>query len=747
MIDFKTIESRIITTMCVLCLFSIVSCVLVLVIEVKQADKIIYTQELAYNYSDLGPNSTENVVIDSLNAKNLSFIIPDHYLDILKHNYSRISLESIIKDLNTNNITWSARLLQSQRLFKDNNLSSSLVSAPFAYGLTENQCSKVFAASNFRSCGLKNNPIKLVDGDLIVLDCLDTSGAYALSNEKNEKLGNVRFQAEANRIDEKVTVDMENKEFMIIKCRSGIKQAFLRNKFSDKVSQKSLRNTKKISDILKIPVPDPFGVYLVLKDSVSRHHFYRNMESTIKYLNSRLLNSTQFVMYDFLLNNAHGGTTQSNLLPLFLGKASKDHLELIKGSKGEPWEEVFFDKLQDSIIWKHYEDLGYVTMFGFDTVNNFISDVIGRNIKTDHQVLSFWNAAKYLFNYSEFSSKSKCLGTKNSHRHLFDYVNQYIKNYYGHNKFSYIHTTTAHEDTNTLYKTMDEDLKEFLEEFLDTHEKTKEDFVLVITADHGKNNNQMGLVEGHIENINPVAIIIASQAIINKIGPNAHETLLHNTQRLVGRPDWYVTLKHLASAAYGNISDETYNQFIKESGSQNSVSLLLEKIPDDRLCSDINIEDHFCLTRNYKKIDLNSEIVQKGILEVIKNSLELLNSKIDGKYCKKLYFKELINATKYEIGADPTERAARFKAIFAVESYDYVLLEAEIYAVKSSLYKKIKTYDFLLSTIKVEDKNESDNTSNLMTMQALYINLIEYGDCGDQSLRLGTHHRICICYP
>jgi hypothetical protein len=243
-------------------------------------------------------------------------------------------------------------------------------------------------------------------------------------------------------------------------------------------------------------------------------------------------------------------------------------------------------------------------MFGYDTVWNYFCDDVGKVLYTDHKVLNFWTVAKNVFGYSDFITRQRCFGTKNAHRYLLDYLSQYISNYSSHNRFAYIHISVAHEDTNTVYKTVDDDMKGFLEKFFEYYNNNDEDFVLMIAGDHGKGVKDKNYQELTLELVQPLHLMIANQGLINRIG--AHEILMHNTERLVSRFDWHVTLKHLALLPYGNIdiNSDTYLKFKGDTDSKNAVSLLLEKIPDDRQCSDVNIENDNCICRTYENTTL-----------------------------------------------------------------------------------------------------------------------------------------------
>ena len=236
-------------------------------------------------------------------------------------------------------------------------------------------------------------------------------------------------------------------------------------------------------------------------------------------------------------------------------------------------------------------------MFGYDTVWNYFCDDIGKILYTDHSVLSFWSTAKQVFGYTDFITKQRCFGTKNAHRYLLDYTNQFVRNYSKHNKFGYIHISVAHEDSNTVYTTVDLDMKEFLEEFFDFYSRNDEDFVLMIAGDHGKGvKGAENMNEQIYEIAKPLHLLITKQDFIKKIGIRTHKILQENTERLVSRLDWYVTLKHLAVLPYGNMEvySESYKKLKNDSASSHAVSLFLEKVPDNRSCDDMKITKIYC---------------------------------------------------------------------------------------------------------------------------------------------------------
>jgi hypothetical protein len=61
----------------------------------------------------------------------------------------------------------------------------------------------------------------------------------------------------------------------------------------------------------------PMTLLVVVFDSVSRAHFYRNFNETAKWLKTKL--PDEFAVYDFINNNAHGTNSEPNIVALLMG--------------------------------------------------------------------------------------------------------------------------------------------------------------------------------------------------------------------------------------------------------------------------------------------------------------------------------------------------------------------------------------------------------------------------------------------
>lgn len=317
----------------------------------------------------------------------------------------------------------------------------------------------------------------------------------------------------------------------------------LENKFNKTASERARLKTLEISKKAKISSPKPLTVLIIVLDSVSRYHFYRNLVQTVNFLNSNIVTgkySDKYAIYDFLINNAQGLTTLPNMIPMIYGYEYSDlqqKLENFSIFNESDWHR--FEEIQNQdAIWKHFEEMGFVTMFGYDTVNDYLSLCTGRKIFTDHVASNFYHGAAKIFSYNDFSMTQRCLGTKNAHRYLLDYANQFIKNYQGYNRFGYIHLSPGHENTGTVIKTADKDLVEFFTEIFENFDHKNEDIMINFLSDHGKHSDKWDLdYEGIMENRLPMHFLMANKELITRIGKETDDILKLNTKRLVIRYD------------------------------------------------------------------------------------------------------------------------------------------------------------------------------------------------------------------
>ena len=510
--------------------------------------------------------------------------------------------------------------MESELLYIDHFVSATGVACtPFKYGYSEQLAKTLFKDRIFPDCG-RTDMIFSFDKNYVRVNCREEPEYIIGGLGNDQELGERKVSYPWNPVINDM-IPLNGHEFVIIRCRRTIKQALRINQFSQAASDRSKAITEKIQNIVNSPNKKPVGIYVLMLDSVSRRHFFRNLPITIDYLNTKISKSnSKFVMYDFLINNVYDFHTTGNLVPMLFGSIFEHHWKNITDNlnKDDLQYNDVYKYLQESLMLKHYERLGFVTAFDWDTVKNNFNLHAGKKIYADSTPLNFWSAAQQIYNYDDFLPRRNCFGDKNHQKYVLDYINSFNKNYKEHNRFGYFHISVGHEWSGLYIKTLDKDMKSFLEEFFEYYEHNDEDFVLMIAGDHGRGIQEWDLnIEGFMENELPLHMVITSKRLISRFGNNTHQIMQHNTNRLISRSDWYVTLKHLAITPYGNfdINSETYKRFKSNSISDKSISVFLEKIPDNRVCEDVKIRKAFCTCRTFEPV--TSEVLKTAVVHII----------------------------------------------------------------------------------------------------------------------------------
>jgi hypothetical protein len=182
------------------------------------------------------------------------------------------------------------------------------------------------------------------------------------------------------------------------------------------------------------------------------------------------------------------------------------------------------------------------------------------------------------------------VGNENSHRYIIDYVNQFLRNYKGLNKFAFMQSLTGHEDSGTVIATLDQDLPDMIDSILHSGDEV----VLFLMADHGMRYGEwFKLLDGSHEHKLPAMFVVASTSLMDSI-EYSYDTMTHNTFRLNSKLDIHHTLMHLANWPYKQeytMQSDDYFQW--GSNQHESVGLFLEKIPNSRTCESVGIPFYY----------------------------------------------------------------------------------------------------------------------------------------------------------
>jgi len=568
-------------------------------------------------------------------------------------------------------------------------------------------------------------------------------------NRSAERLGDVDFAETWKRYER--PVDLEEAEYGFARCSKSKKEAVLVNRYNETAASRAKSITSRLRSQLNVTSPErPLAVYMLVFDSVSRQHFYRNFPKTIAFLNDNLSNGRyrgKYRLYDFVVNNAHGENTQPNMVPWLYGYNLKYHKRRLQGysihSSEDTWKYV---ELQREALWKLYEDMGFVTLFGFDTVWDFLVKSTGRVIDTDHMISNFYRASKRLFGYMDFMERQRCIGLHNAHYYSLNYLQQYNRNYKGLNRFAYIHLSPGHEKSGTVIKTADYDLMLFLEAILDDQKQRKdEDFVLVVAADHGKHSSEWDkLMEGFLENQLPVHLMVTNSALIGRL--QAEEIVQRNTHRLVSRLDWYLTFRHLATVPYGqlHIDSPVYQAWKRQTDSSSSLSVLLEPVPDTRTCADLDIPMYYCTCVSFTELPAEQQL--DPVQDLARLGVRFLNAvrREEGSedLCRRLTLGEVLKAGVQVIG-EGGSWMRNFKVRITVKESKNARFEViGLMADKEELTRMKENRPTVPTTFRTAEGQE---VSLLLQLQEVIRVDVYEGVCEELALAAAITPQYCIC--
>ena len=472
-----------------------------------------------------------------------------------------------------------------------------------------NQLLSSFPKKIFANCKeiQKFNPIISLPNNTLLILCPNKQGEYYLSSPKSSDrsipslslTSPLNFSSFSTPIHLKTT----SRDFIFIKCSNSVRSVHLSLKFSLHSSYKSKSRTFSLMQENSLRSITPLGVHLILLESLSRGPFFHSFDSTIAFINQEVVNSPDLVAYNFINTHSQDSDTVSNLVPLLLGANVSTHLSRIK-SASKPLSESEYEDIQRGYsIWSHFEDFGFVTYSGLDSVQDLLKEHIGAQAATDHSLIEFWHAARQVFGYSDFYSGPKCMAGKSAERHLFDHMVDFVKVYKGHNKFSVTHAGSAGSAGS-----LDKDLKDTLAELVSVYRENNENFVVLVIGDAGRDKGEWDKSEeGILYNKNSAFFMIAKQDAVRFGGKRTHEILKYNSKRLVSKFDIFLTLMQLAALPYfGDRLGESglYGDFKKSVQMDNAVSLMAEKISNERKCKDVLIDEDFCFCKDYEALDM-----------------------------------------------------------------------------------------------------------------------------------------------
>ncbi|OMJ80937.1 hypothetical protein SteCoe_18698 [Stentor coeruleus] len=519
--------------------------------------------------------------------------------------------------------------------------SNNKACIPVYYGITPKHDSIYFKPKKTFTCPTIKNQAKLeFTNNKTELTCPYAGSIYISGPISEEYFGSYNFFDYWQPYQDPIF--SPTSEFAYAKCDKDT-LAILHNNYNSTVANRAKSITEPICKSKNISDIRPLSVVVLFLDSLSRQNFYRFLKQTKKTLEEYLL-SEEFSVYDFMLNNAEGPTTVPNLSALLTGYRIDDYNDKLKGklTKKSDWPK--FEALQNkTILWKHFERQGFVTMFLGESSNDFISQITGKKILTDHVVANFWRVAAKSTKFKEFIVGNQCIGSMPPHEYSLEYIKEFFKNYKGINRFAYAQINTAHEETCTRVSTIDKPLYKFISETLEFAKKNNEDIIMIVAGDHGRYYKAVTL-ESFSEKMLPAHFVIASKRIIEKF--NVDQNLVYNENMLISRLDWHATIKHMANFPYmtGPPTDLEMKEFYNSLPKKRGKDVFFEKLDEQRDCQSLGISENACLC---DKGTFTNEPISKEFKDIASKTVANLNFLIKTNSLDKNYY-QILKVLKIE---------------------------------------------------------------------------------------------------
>ena len=377
-------------------------------------------------------------------------------------------------------------------------------------------------------------------------------------------------------------IDIDNKK-MNNKLKKNIPEIvvdFSRNPLGEMIIKlnynDNLRKARKKLEINSVPYSN--NILILFLDSVSRVNSINQLKKTLKFIEQFMpykgnfnykYSSENFHSFQFLKYHSFKGYTAKNYLKIFYGENSGKHVVRIT---------------------KYLKENGFITGLASDFCyrdNTRTFHKMKKEEVYDHQMVicdpneSHWN-----------NMLKRCLYGKLNSEHLFEYGNQFWRNYKHNRKFLTIISNDGHEGSLLEIKYTDDLIFKFLNNLY--NENLLKDSSILLISDHGESLPSLYYLYDfyQIEYFLPMFYIIINDRkdISYK---EQFENIYKNQQTLITAYDIYNTIGHIIYGdKYKLIKNKTR---LKDSPkSPLGISLFSEINPKSRTPLLYNISNFIC---------------------------------------------------------------------------------------------------------------------------------------------------------
>jgi hypothetical protein len=501
----------------------------------------------------------------------------------------------------------------------------NLLCIPESFGYSKSVGEMVFPNYTYPKCWQKTNQNGTfihIDraNNLMYMNCPDNQNGKFLTgpvdNKKIARSNEVFYKWDVKEY--KKPIDASNIEFALGSCGESLN--FMQGTMNPIFKQESYSKAKKLTK------GKPKLIYFLTLDSMSRRHLYRKVPKVIDLMN-RLNKNSNFSVFDFKIHNILGADSISNQVPLFGGLD-----KFVREFRGN--QDI--DYLGETALWSMLREKGFISFLGLENCDNYFPGSLGRMPKVDYAVGPFYCAVqKYSAMKFEksFEKVQRCLGGYHTHYYILNYTNSVIDLNPGVNQFLYIHLNAAHESSGQHAATLNDDLSEYLEDFLKKYQQNYDIFIY-LNGDHGMRYGKWFTdVEAYQENKLPTLFIISSKSLLDKF-PYSYFSLKTNSERLTSKLDLRETTLALAG-----ITEKT----------EFSINLLEDLASVNRKCENCAIEAWDCACNKMVLIETPTEEMRLVIDRLLNMAEKTINADSYwnpkypiGKYCKLIKLKKIL---------------------------------------------------------------------------------------------------------
>jgi len=232
------------------------------------------------------------------------------------------------------------------------------------------------------------------------------------------------------------------------------------------------------------------------------------------------------------------------------------------------------------------------------------------------------------------TSKPYCFGSITRLQSMLNWIRDLYDMYPSQPKFSFLFHSQYSHDSNDRLPYGDDELLEFLK--LMNRQGYFDKTMFILMSDHGARFSSLRTTyQGKLEERLPF-LSIRMPKLFQEQYPQIMSNLLINSHRLTTPYDLHETFEHLfefhSSDPYQSKTNRSYSLF--------------QLIPENRTCSQADVEQHWCACLNWNDMSINDPIIQ----QLGKQAIEFLNNFVSDykTQCAKLNLNRLIKASQLQ---------------------------------------------------------------------------------------------------